>query len=209
MPRGFIPVPNTASVELIYTSNTELVENVFHVSKGSPYSLADLQALRGVVNTWDATTWYQSRSTGVTLNRIRTRALDTASSPTEDYSLPTPRAGSQAGVLLPNNVTFCFKLPTGTSGRSYRGRWYMVGLTHNFLGTTSNLIGAVAANNLLTWLNALPTALTAAGHTLSVVSYYHNGAWRAVGVSTPALPFVYVDLALDSQRRRLTGRGHP
>jgi hypothetical protein len=209
MPHAFIPAPNCAQVELIYLSQGELCENVFKVQKGSPYTLAQLQSLRGTVNTWDSTTGNQLRSSGVQLVRIRSRGIDSASDPVEDYTLPTPRNGTQAGTMLPNNVTFCFKLPTGLAGRSYRGRWYQVGLTTGFIGADANHMNPVSAANALAALNALPTALTAAGHTLVVVSYRHDKAWRTTAVVTPALPFVYVDLAFDSQRRRLTGRGHP
>jgi hypothetical protein len=209
MSRPFIPAPNCASIEFIFSSNAELVENTLHVQKGSPYSLSDLQSLRGTCNTWDSATGFQMRSTAVTLVRIRTRALDTASSPVEDFSLPTPRAGSQGGTLFPNNVTFCFKLPTGHAGRSFRGRWYMVGLTTAGIGVDANHLGAVAASVFQGYLNTLITNLASAGHTVVVVSYRADKAWRTTALATTALPFVYVDTAYDSQRRRLTGRGHP
>jgi hypothetical protein len=41
-----------------------------------------------------------------------------------------------------------------------------------------------------------------------VVSYYNNGAWRLTATITPIISFAFADLAIDSQRRRLPGRGH-
>ncbi len=209
MSRPFIPAPNCASVELIYRANGEICENVIHVQKGSPYTLAQLQALRGIVDTWDSTTWKLARNGGCTLQRIRTKGLDSTSSPLEDYALPTPRPGTQPNGLLSNNVTFCFKLATGLAGRSQRGRWYMVGMDSGFLGPDTNHFNTVSAGFVLGWLNALPTALTAGGHTLGVLSYRHDLAWRTTASFTPASGFVIVDFNLDSMRRRLTGRGRP
>ncbi len=209
MSRPFIPVPNVASIELIYRAAGETCENVFYVQKGSPYSLTDLQSLRATVDTYDSTTWKQSRNTSVTLQRIRTKARDSSSGATEDYTLPAARAGTQTGALLPNNVTFCVKLATGHAGRSFRGRWYIVGLDNGFIGTDANHIGTVAAGFLLTWLNGWITTLAAAGHTVGVVSYRSNKAWRTTGLFTTALNFTVVDYNFDSMRRRLTGRGRP
>lgn len=206
---AFIPATNCARVEVIYNYAGETCENTFWVQKSSPYTLAQLQAVRGIVDTWDSTTWKQARAIGATLNRIRTRGWTTDSDPTEDYALPTPRAGTQGGNGLPGNCTFCFKLPTGHAGRSYRGRWYLVGMVTGFLGADPNHMGATAAANILGWLNALQTALTAGGHTQVVVSFQHDHAPSNPAVVYAALPYVYVDLNLDSMRRRLAGRGRP
>jgi hypothetical protein len=207
--RPFIPVPDAASVELIYVMNGETCENVFYVKKGSPYSLADLQALRGTVNTWDAATWAPLRGAYASLVRIRTRARDTASSPAEDFALPTPRAGGQGGVTLPNNATFSIKLVTGLAGRSFRGRLFMVGLTSNYYGADSDHMSILAGSNVLAALNNLLTVLAGAGHTLGVVSYRSNKVFRTVGLFTPALNWTIADYNFDSMRRRLAGRGRP
>jgi hypothetical protein len=206
--RPFIPAPNCASVELICSSNGEVVENIFHVQKGSPYSASDLASLRTTVDGYDSATFKQSRSTAVTLQRIRTKALDSTSSPFEDYSLPTPRPGTQAGALWPNNVTWCLKIATGLAGRSQRGRWYMIGLTTGSVGATANQMSSVSGPFFLTWLNGWITTLSAAGHTFVVLSYRTDHAWRGTAHAVPATGFVAVDYNMDSMRKRLTGRGH-
>jgi hypothetical protein len=207
MPHGFIPVPNVASVELIYSVNGITAENVFHVQKGSPYTLAQLQALRTTVNGWDAASWAGSRCGGALLTRIRTKALDTSASPTEDYTLPVARGGTVGGPLLPSNATFAMKLVTGLAGRSFRGRLYVVGIGSVFLGATANQVSLGTATTFLTLLTNLITVLAAAGHTLGVVSYRSGGVYRPTGLFTPAIGWTYVDLNMDSMRRRLTGRG--
>jgi hypothetical protein len=207
MSHPFIPVPNVASCELIYSHAGEINENQFHVSKASPFSLADLQALRTAANNWDSATGSTGRISSASLTRIRTKALDTNSSPLEDFSLPTPRPGTLTGVALPLNSAFCVKLATGLAGRSFRGRWYWGNLTHLSMADAGHLslASATAYSGFLTTLKA---NMLTAGFTLVVVSYRTGNAWRATGVATPILTAVAVDTALDSMRRRLPGRGH-
>jgi hypothetical protein len=208
MSRPFIPVPNCASVELIYLANGQTLENIIHVHKGSPYSGADLITLRTAVNSWDAATWATQRSAFCTLQRIRTKALDSLGSPMEDFSLPTPRGGAVGAGTLPNNVTWCIKLNTGLTGRCFRGRLYFPGITLGHLNTGNfNEIAAASGTSIVNALNTLITNLATAGSTVGVVSYMVGGAWRSTGVFTAATGWSSIDLHLDSQRRRLTGRG--
>lgn len=203
----FIPVANTASVEFIWQCASEISENVIHVEKGSPFSLSDLQALRGVCDTWDSTTWKSARNVNSVLLRIRTKALDTSSSPVEDYYLPTPRAGVASGSALPLNAAFCLKLSTGLGGRSFRGRWYAGNLATSILADAGHVASA-SVSGFVSNLTALRTVLATAGYTWVVTSFYTGGAWRSSGLNTPITTVVAVNDALDSQRRRLPGRGH-
>lgn len=207
MAHGFIPVPNCARIEFIYRCNGVIMENVINVQKGSPYTLAQLQSLRATCITWDAAQQTAKQVTGCSLIRVRTKALDTNASPMEDYTLPTPRAGTDNSQALPGNATFAIKLSTGLAGRSFRGRWYVVGIGTVYLGATANQVNTTPANNYVTSLNALQTALASAGHTLGVVSYRHALAWRTTGLFTASTGYVLTDYNMDSMRRRLTGRG--
>ena len=208
MPHGFIPVANVASVEMIYVISGQIAENVFYVQKGSPYTLAQLQALRGTVDSWDSATWKALRTGGASLIRIRSRARDSSSAPAEDYFLPTARPGTRSGtILLPNNVTLAIKLVTGLAGRSFRGRLYFIGMNDTCLSGNSNVADTTWANAVVAALNTLQTNLASAGHTLGVVSYRTGGVYRSNGLFTASTGWVLADYNLDSQRRRLTGRG--
>jgi len=206
MSRPFIPVPNCASVELVIQLNSALAENVLHVSKATPYSAADLVAVRNIVDAWDNSVWKSTRHNAASLFRITSKALDSLGSPYDDYTLPTARLGT-GGASQPNSVSWAIKKATGLTGRSYRGRLYLIGVPTGALQTGSQLISTTFATNVITYLTTLKTNLAAAGHTLGVVSYRNNGAWRTTGVFTPLLSWVYTDLIVDSQRRRLPGRG--
>jgi hypothetical protein len=193
---------------MIYTLGPVLMENVLHVEGDKPFEAADIVTLRNVFNTWDGAGWAAQRSSTVSLTRIRTKALDSLNAPFEDYTLPTPRTGGQGGASLPTNATFCIKLGTGLTGRSARGRLYFVGLNANALVNT-NQVGFVFAGALVTQINNLMTAITAANANwhLVVTSFREAGAWRSEGKNFRVTSVAVVDYNVDSQRRRLIGRG--
>jgi hypothetical protein len=192
---------------MIYSQNGVTAENQIHVRKATSYTLADLQAVRTIVNAWDAASWAPLRSSPVTLNRIRTKALDTASSPMEDFALATPRSGGVGSNPLPGNATYCIKLATDQAGRSQRGRLYVVGVAESALSSNRNQVTTGISGLWVASLNLLMANLLAGGSKIIVLSYMHDLAWRTTAAYTVATGFVAVDFNVDSQRRRLTGRG--
>jgi hypothetical protein len=207
MSRPFIPAPNTASVEMIYNAGGQTVENVFHVRKASAYSLSDLQAVRALVLTWYASPWRNFVSGSVTLVRVRTKALDTAIAPMEDYAVTSGGAGlNVGGAASPNNVTYCIKLSTGLSGRSARGRWFFIGLNGATVASQVD-VSSGFRDSVVGGLNTLRTNLLAGGHTMCITSYRHDKVWRTTAVNYDIVSALTVDLHIDSQRRRLAGRG--
>jgi hypothetical protein len=186
---------------------SQVIENTLHVRAGAPFTLEDIQALRDIVNTWDNSYWKTYRCQNVLLNRIRIKALDAKDSPMEDYALPIARPGAYLQNALPLNVTFAIKLGSTQAGRSQRGRIFIPGVALNFI--SGQVMGTSLADAFVTELNALKSAISAHSTSwqLGVVSYRADKAWRTEGQFTPVSTIVYTDLNLDSQRRRLTGRG--
>jgi hypothetical protein len=186
------------------------------VQKTVPFTAADLNVLANSFDAWDSTgvnRWQLSRKAECILQSIKTRALDTAASPVFIYVLPTPRAGAAgSGGALPGNCTFCLTLQTGLAGRSQRGRIYLPGLSTGDLQAAPNqsLVTSARAAVYVASLNQLIAQISSlgAGHKLVVTSFRTGGAWRAAGVNSVVLNAGFADLAVDSQRRRLVGRGH-
>jgi hypothetical protein len=117
-------------------------------------------------------------------------------------SLPITGTNSNAGCS--NNVTLAVKWQTGYAGRSYRGRTYFIGLTEN--NVTGDTVAGAYASGLQGAFEQLMSDLDGAGFGMGVLSRYHNNAPRTAGVLTP-ITSVSVDTVIDSQRRRLQGRG--
>lgn len=209
MAHPFIPAANTAVVEMVYTYAGVIVENVYHVQGSTPFTALTLSGLANTFDAWDnAVTGYKAvRNSSSSLILIRTRALDTASSPVFTFTLPVARAGAGGASPLPGNVTFAIKLETGLAGRSFRGRVFIVAPSGTNLqaAPNQNLVTAVYANACVTALNLLVSSITAAVATnkLVVASYRTLGAYRAAAVLTPIINASYANLRIDTQRRRL------
>lgn len=206
----FIPVPNTALVEMLYTSAGHTIENTFHVAKGSPFSGADLITLANVFDDWDgnvayADRWQAVRGSATILFLVDTKALDTSSSPTYGKAIAN-RAGGRTGTQMPPNVSFALSLRTGLAGRSQRGRIYAPGLSSGDINVppSQNQIVAASATALVASLTKLKTLLTTAGFTLVVTSFRTGGAYRAVGQNTPVTSILYTTLKLATMRRRVS-----
>lgn len=212
MPRPFIPVPNHVSVELFFNCYGSTLMTVLHIRKGTPFDGAAITSLRTAIVSAFNTSMRGAYATNVTLTRIRTKALDTPSSPMEDYSLPTPIAGTYGtGSVIPASNCIALKLSTGLTGRSNRGRIYHPVTMSGMVGASSSG-SEVQAGFMTTILNAwtaFKTAIEAWDATAkwTVVSFMTGGVWRAEGSSHDIVALAFVDAHVDSQRRRLTGRG--
>lgn len=115
--------------------------------------------------------------------------------------------GVQTGPALPNSVAACMSAQTGRGGRSAHGRQYWSGLVES--QTNGNRLTPAMVTQLNTAGQALLTDMNAGPAPAEMVIYsrYSNKALRA----EPAIYFVTTlslrDDVVDSQRRRLPGRG--
>lgn len=204
----FIPVPGTMQAEMLFTYLGQIVENVYHVQQGdgaTAPTVAQMNALATALKDWEAGTGRFRRSVSCSLRHIIVRDLTTRDAPAIDFVTGLPLDGNDATQALPGNVTVAVKWSTAFRGRSFRGRTYHVGMTAGMVLGDQLVVGLSATlagvyNGLLAAVNAVP------GCTLGVVSYAHLNAWRAAGLFTP-ITAASVDNDLDSQRRRLAGRG--
>lgn len=208
MARPFIPFPQGASCELIGYCNSNFVENIFHVEHlVHDFTAYDLLVLRNIAIAWVTNYYSYAYSNSCFIVRIRSKSLHSQTGPVDDYELPVPIGGQVSEAPLPNNVTFCSKLLTGLIGRSQRGRWYSIGMCS--VQTDGNDASAAYASGMRASLEALRTAIPADANPMRMVvaSYRTNKAWRSVVSSHPVTEISITDTHLDSQRRRLTGRG--
>lgn len=202
---AFVPVPTTAKVEMIFSYNGLFCENVYHVEKATNYSESDLITLAQAFISW----WNTNIKTFVpddcVLYNVICTALDSDTSPAIEYSIGLPSAGSAtSSAPLPNNVTVCIRWLTGYRGRSYRGRTFHIGLVE--ASVNGNEIEGSTLTQLVEGYNQLIDDMQDLEANLGVVSYVENKIPRTTGVFTP-ITSATVDVFVDSQRRRLPGRG--
>jgi hypothetical protein len=201
----FVPIPNTVKVETCFSWDSQAVENVYHVRVSGDINEALLDNLNSLFYTW----WsqYPANLQANTLLVTRTIISDASQQygVAKEYAPGVINAGQVTNSpALPNNVSVAVKWNTGLRGRSYRGRTYHLGL-YEAAVTGNNVIPTTVAA-LISAYTALMTTLDAQGYELVVASRFQGNLPRVTGVATPALT-VTCDSTIDSQRRRLPGRG--
>lgn len=200
----FIPATNTARVDMIYSTAGGIAENVYHVRFPANPGPADLTDLAALFADWEADEARNNRSSSIALSLIKVKDLTTVESEGIEYAIGLPLPGVLASPVMPNSVTAAVKWTTGFTGRSRRGRTFIIGLSE------AQCIGDQLASGDRTALRnnyqALLDRIGTAGQELVVVSYCNNGAWRAAAQVTPILA-CSLEGTLDVQRRRLLGRG--
>lgn len=205
MPQPYIPVPDVVQVELIYMWDGVIVENVFHYSKGAALMPGDLEAFAPAMVAFWTTNWQAQMPTTVSLTRLRLTDMTASIAPALDYGTGLPLAGTDATAAMPNSVTICITKRTILRGRSYRGRIYHIGLTE--ARVIGNSVPSAQLAAIMSRYELMKT-ITVAGipWSMGVVSKKFQGVWREVGDFTPVVGFT-CDGIIDSQRRRLPGRG--
>ena len=203
---AFIPVPNVVQAELVFTWNGQICQNVLHylVDEGvDPTIQAGIGA--------DLAAWFDDSMQPLvvdTLSLIEVRLSDLTSefAPGASWSGGLPLVGSLAGGLsMPNNVSIVMTKRTDFRGRSFRGRIYHVGLSENQV-TANNIVPATLTSLLAAYAELMTVTVGAETYPLCVVSRYQGGEPRVTGIATPVTA-ITSDGIVDSQRRRLPGRG--
>lgn len=202
----FIQFTDTALIELIFSQHNETVENTVYFRGSSSFDAGDLQDLAEAAETWWVNEMAPQVSNTVTLVTVRARAMHTQFGAVIDYTPDPQPIGELTSPALPNNVTLAIKFGSGLAGRRTRGRNFFVGLTE--AQVAGNEVISAEAGAIVTAYQNLNTSIQ--GTLPSVV---HVVASRA-GLEAPSFTgFTYPVIAystdgfVDSQRRRLAGRG--
>jgi len=203
---AFVPAPNIVQVELRCTLDGQNIENRWNVNVFHEPTSADLTAIANNVASTVIEDWIPTIPDAVTFREIHLRSLHTANGIELTAPFPIPSNGSLVGGVLPSNVTLCVSLRSSSSGRSARGRLYWMGLVEG--DVTGNVVSTPRGAAIVAAVQAMIAALTTAGYAWVIVSYFTNNAPRVGGpVYFLVQNALIVDSVVDSQRRRLPGRG--
>lgn len=202
----FIPTPNGIRVAMHFTSAGQQCRNIFHVKGPAEPTVGDLIDVAAVFIAWWTAEMRPLTATTTTLDAVEVTDITSASDDGVVVTTTLPLAGTSGGNALPNNATVVTKLTSGLTGRSRRGRSYMVGLTDSNLSTDKQHVSTAMQGVLQDAFRELISALVTAGLELAVASFFADGAPRTEGLLTP-ITDAQVNPSLDSQRRRLPERG--
>lgn len=203
---AFIPVPNVAQIKVVQTMDGQRVINdlYFEQAAGPITSLQLANIAVGVADWWGLNILLQ-QSTAMHFDYVEATDL-TVQNGLQVQSLANSGFGAIGGDFAPNNVALCVSFRTGQAGRSFRGRNYIGGVPDSqVLGNTFE--GTWVTDILTAYNNIVGPGALGGGWEWVVVSRFTGGAPRATGIATPVLTAIVTDTVVDSQRRRLPGRG--
>jgi|SRR5215204_1884785 len=201
---AFIPAAQIVRVAVEYLLDGQILANVFHVDANEAVDTVVTDAILDVFEDWLTMQLVPNLSEDIEATGLTGRDLTTITGGLVERPFAAPLVGENLAGALPNNVALCITFFTDLAGRSFRGRSYMPGLSeaHVILSEISTIQATAFANVYI----ELVDALSLAGFELVVTSFQSGLAPRVAAVSTP-ITAVGVNTTVDSQRRRLPGRG--
>jgi hypothetical protein len=203
----FVPKDNTVQIAIRGRLHEQQVVNTLYFQNltGAGTS-GDLASLGADILTWWAADMLPLLTVGYALREVYAVDMSSESAPTATVTPAAPQAGSNLNPSLPNNVALCVSFRTAGRGRSSRGRNYISGLTE--ANADNNLFTEATANAVQAAYEKLLDAATfSLDWTWCVYSRYEDGLPRPEAFTPPIEAVVLTDLVVDSQRRRLPGRG--
>lgn len=208
----FVPVPNTIAVDVVYLLGGQRVENTLYFERGDGWDVASITAWLTDLRAWISEELMPSLSAALEFIELAARLLDTASSIGIVNTISPVVSGGVAGDAVSNNVSYTISFRTGLTGRSFRGRNYVPGLP--VTSVAGNTIAAGTRTALLAFYDGLRSLGGDNGIAWVVVSRFSgvdpttgDPIPRTTGVTTVIQSVGTFDVTVDSQRRRLPGRG--
>lgn len=202
----FVPAPDVCLAEIVMQLDGQVVENTLYFEASAGLDTGLMATLGAALVTW----WTDFIAPGVSeqllLTGINLTDLSTPTSPGVFVPVVPSVPGEGTSPAEPNNVALCVSFRTQFRGRSARGRNYVVGLQNSQV--TNSHIDAGVGDFFITAYQQLQGAGDfVAGLQWGVLSRFSGGDPRTTALFRPITAVTVVDNTLDSQRRRLPGRG--
>jgi len=197
--------PQTVQVDMVGSLNGQVVTNCLHFVGSQAPATQNMEDLAEALVTWWNTAVKNIITSTGSLTLVRVTDLTTQDAEVVSYQTGLPIAGTASGESLPNNVSLCFTKRTSQRGRSYRGRYYHWGMTEAHV--TGNTVIPAIQSQMINSLNLLRSMEVGTDiWALVVASRFQNGSQIDPGIVTLVTGHT-TDGVVDSQRRRLPGRG--
>lgn len=198
-------VPNTALAEIRMIVSGQNVENTLWFEFAGPPTTEQMLGLGADLLSWWANQIAPLVSQAVSVTEVYLSDFTSLNGASATVTPLGPLNGQRSSPVMPNNVSLTVSFRTPFRGRSFRGRNYVVGLTEDQIEASS--VTAPTGNAFSSAYQELLAVAANNGAQWVVVSRFTNGAPRPIGLTTPVQSPVVTDLVIDSQRRRLPGRG--
>jgi len=199
---AFVPFENCVEVSIKFIWAGQTVYVTLGFCKDG-FNEGDVDDLAGILGDSLESDLMDDLSSNIEAVLIRITDLSSDSAPVREYPIALTGAVGSASINL--NTAGVISFITDLRGRSYRGRNYIPGIPGTYTSDAGELNGASIIAYLADYANMFEAAAVG-GWTHVVLSRFHDHAEREEGVATP-VSSLGMDVYLDSQRRRLKGRG--
>jgi len=205
----FQPVPKTIEAKTFYTLGGQEIVNSFYAQTTTAVTDAMVAEIADIVGTWVTTHLLPALSSSVTYNRTIATDLSSEGSFQTINATGGGSVGGGFAMTAPNNEAIAVHRQTGRSGKYQKSRIYLFGLADDNMSDFNHL-GTAAAAAILSIMEDLDAAITAGVEATYITGYPQrvlDGVRLLVANFIQSTGWSFVDLVLDSQRRRLPGRG--
>lgn len=202
----FVAAPNIVEMQFRCTYDLQRTMNRIHINVLTVPTVAICQSLATA-----GAVWWTNNVTALTvatlgIREVYCKSLAVMNGPEASFSTGFPVVGTLGQSPLPSSTSIAASLRSGLTGRSARGRWFWQGLGETQVD--GNVVTAGTITSIDAALTNLKSAITALGYTWAIVSFYSGGGPRVGGpVYFLVSDILFTDSVVDSQRKRLPGRG--
>jgi hypothetical protein len=203
---AFQPCPNTLELRIVGTLYGQIVMNVLHARYTTAPDLTQMNAIADSFGDWVTGPYATAQSSDLGYSAVIITDLATSGGLQVTKDL-TGLGGEISHPVKTNQDTFCVSLHTGHAGRSFRGRTYILAVSNDAYVDANTISDAFVALYVSIFETLITTLHDEVSIDLAVLSRVSGGVTRANGLSTVVTDVIATDKTVDSQNRRLPGRG--
>jgi hypothetical protein len=202
----FVPFPLVAQLALIGHVASQEVVSVHHFLFGTTIGTSDLSDLNDSFWTAFQDNVLPLLSHLLVFDQMHSISLASNTAPSADKFVSSANEGGVNENPLSNNVALVISYHTALRGRSYRGRTYQGGIPITGAFSSTEVTSTFRNNLLAGYVAMFGDIFSDIGVRHVIASRIQGGSPLTTGIATNVNAYS-ADLALDSQRDRLEGRG--
>lgn len=204
MSNSFVPGTGVVKVDLVFSLNGQKVMNGLHFVSELPVVASQFVILAGDVVAWYNTYLKPILPVTAGLEMVKVTDMGSQTGVQIQYTTGLPSMGTHNSPSLPGNVTAAVKFTTDKRGKSYTGRNFFPAFAQSDI--VNGIVDAGVAAGIKAAYEALLTQTWSSDYVWVVASKIAGGILRSA-LETTQVMGVGIDTQVDSQKRRLAGRG--
>jgi len=202
---AFVPAVDCAEAVIHYTTPGGKAVNVLNFKHDGGYDQGNIDDLALAVDTKVGINFLALMGSAYHYDETVVRGLASIVD-LEGTNDDSAGNGTYTGTTLPTSVSLAISLRTGFTGRSARGRMFVAGITADSMAS-ADTVNSTYADAWIAALNAVQAEAAISNWDLVVISRQSGGVRLTSAVARVVTDVLCVDHVIDSQRRRLLGRG--